>query len=266
MKNLFTLRFAERDSFHMLIFAAVMCLVMSVFVCWSIVNLHNPHWPLYVYTPRLFFGIIFLSFWVFYMMSEISSSSFPKATRSFYSVLLAIGFPIMPLLYVRAYARNFKEYRKTQRENSDALANIFSAYTLTMCSMLVLCFIVMLFSSMSTSVVGNSVYEIWGIVVIWAFVFVTGLFELKRVNLSRSKKTLNLMFVFLPTIGLVNWFLMNYLGTLKIDPFGFLLVILIFSLPFAFWIPLAMYIHKYMQTPEKFRRYHIDPLKLRSKK
>jgi hypothetical protein len=107
MKKLFTLRTSEKDGFHLLIFAAVMCLVMPIFIYWAAVNLQDPQRPDYYYLPRLYFGIIFLLFWLFYVIKEITYSTISNTKKSLWQVFVLFAFPIASLLYVCVYARSF---------------------------------------------------------------------------------------------------------------------------------------------------------------
>ena len=260
MKRIFTLRTSEKDGFYLLIFAVAMCLVMSIFVYWSAVNLQDPHRPDYYYLPRLYFGIIFLAYWIVYMICEISLSSLRRIEKIFFNTLVIFVFPIAPLLYVGGHARNFEMFKKTQSENSDAFINILSAHFLMM---LVLTLIgLQSFIPCMCDHGGFSVFNFLGFAVLWIIFLIVGLFELRRVNLSRSKKIISLIFVFSPMPVLIYFSLMAalYLFSRTFDDSPFLFVILIPTLvltPFVFWLPLALYMRKYMGTPEKFRQYHI---------
>ena len=261
MKNLFTLRFTEKDGFHILIFAAFMCLVMSVFVYWSFVNLRHPYWSSYYYTPRLMFGVVYLLFWFFYIISEIKFSLLSKLEKTFWGIFTLAAIPLVPLLYVHTHARNFEDFKNTQTAKSDVCANIFTASMLTICGLIFILFVHSLFSCGCHSVIGRSFWELSGIVVIWIIVFAAGVLELKRVKLPRSKKIISLIFVFLPTVGFLHiGFLFAFGYFLKMEDVSELMIIPLFLLfaltPIVFWIPLAIYMRKYMRDDETFRRYH----------
>jgi hypothetical protein len=114
---------------------------------------------------------------------------------------------------------------------------------------------------------GASIFNAFGWIVLWIIIFVAGLFELKRLKISRLQKIVFLLFVFSPMpvfacvllmkifvysymldyTSILDFLMFNFSEFMKFDAATH------FFTAFLFCIPLAIYKSKYMSNSNEFK-------------